>query len=109
MTEERNWREAKPKWVVEAAEAEMARMKRRLALSWPTEARPTPLPFGWGDYDRMEGTPIEGVYFNSYGNSVKQVEIRKATQTDKTYWKLWRFRYGDIGKFTESVCRGSLF
>ncbi len=35
---ERDWKEAKPKWVVEAAQAEMATLTRRLALHWPDEA-----------------------------------------------------------------------
>jgi len=64
MTETRNWREAKPKWVVEAAEAEMAAMETKLALRWPEEPRPVPVPFSWGGYDGVGGDPVEGEYFN---------------------------------------------
>lgn len=42
---DRNWREAKiPQWAKDAIKAEMKTDALRAALSWPTEAKPEPLP-----------------------------------------------------------------
>ena len=58
MTDQRNWRDAKiPQWVKDAVNAESKALRLTAALAWPQEARPTPLPFRWGDYDTLKGTP----------------------------------------------------
>lgn len=103
---ERDWKEAKPKWVVEAAIAEIDAMRIRLALRWPDEARPMPVPFRWGDYDRLYGEVVPGEYFSAhYG----RVEIRKKNP-DETGWKDWRFKSSSWGnKWTDSVIRGPLY
>lgn len=108
---EKDWREAKPKWAVEAAEKEIAGMKRRLALRWPDEARPTPVAFSWRDYDRLEGTPEPGEYFfHSSGGYVHALQIRAKDEGDAG-WKGWRFccrsMWGD--KWTDTVVRGPLY
>ena len=106
---ERDWKEAKPKWVVEAAQAEIATMTCRLALRWPDEARPTPLPFHWGDYDQLHGDAYEGTYYFVSGRShVGSVEVRRKTPDDAG-WKEWRFRENGRGDFTVSVVRGPLY
>lgn len=101
---DKNWREAKPKWVVDAAEAEMASMKRMLALRWPTETRPVAMSFRWGDYDQLKGQPIPGVYWHVNGNSfISMVEI-----IPDSGWRKWKFRYG-AGDPSTNVPRGPLF
>lgn len=107
----RDWKEAKPKWVVEAAQAEMATLTRRLALRWPDEARPTPVPFQWGDYDNLSGSPLAGTYWaigrGHFRNTV-EVTIREK-ENGEPGWKKWRFKEGKIGEFTTTVFRGPLY
>lgn len=103
-----------PKWAVEAAQAELAAGKRRLALRWPDEARPEPVPFQWGEYDRLEGTPVAGSYwkaddrFGSY-----EVQIREATADDtrSTFGQKWRFNLPSTraNGWTDRVQRGPLY
>lgn len=105
----RDWREAMPKWAVQAAIDELAASKRRLALRWPDEARPTPVPFQWGEYDRLEGTPVPGQYWRlSYdGTYVNAVYIREKTVNDPGYKPWW---FSDDGeRWTTSVQRGPLY
>ena len=103
MTEKRNWRDAKlPQWVRDAIEAEQAADRIRAALSWPTEARPTPLPFRWVDYDRLIGTAVPGCYFH-FG--AQPVHIRAH---DGQGGKKWQFS-SDGECWTTSVTRGPLF
>lgn len=108
MSETRNWREAKPKWVVDAAEAEMAAMQRRLALRWPDEARPTPAEFFWGGYDKLTGKPVAGEYFvvGSLGWANK-IHIR-AKSTDEKDWQYWRFST-DGERWTTSPVHGPIY
>jgi len=108
MNETRNWRDAKPKWVVDAAEADMAAMQRRLALRWPDEARPIPVGFGWGGYDHQHGIPTPGEYYvpGQFGKAQK-VFIRAKAETDRG-WKQWRFS-SDGERWTEHVVRGALY
>jgi hypothetical protein len=106
----KDWRTAAPKWAVEAATAEMAAMKRRLALRWPDEARPEPVPFHWGEYDRLTGTPITGAYWyiGRYGRPF-MVQIREAIDIDgrSVFGQKFRFNYGE--NWTDKVQRGSLY
>ncbi len=102
---ERNWREAKPKWVVDAAETEMSAMRRRLALRWPDESRPTPMEFWWGEYDRLTGEPVAGEYFyHSFDGHVYRLLIRQAAAG----WKRWEFS-GKGDHWHTSVTRGPLY
>lgn len=105
----RDWREAMPKWATQAATDELAAYRRRLALRWPDEARPTPVPFQWGNYDRLEGTPVAGVYFRSSydGQFIRPVHIRRK-QPDESGYKDWRF--SDDGQtWTTQPQRGPLY
>lgn len=105
---EKHWSDAKlPKWVVESIEKEMKAQRLTSALSWPTEAKPEPLPFRWGDYEMCYGDPVPGTYYGVEGRfSVRKVSIR-TKQSDDAGWKTWRF---DIGSgFSSSVFRGPLF
>ena len=80
---EKNWRDGLPKWRLEAIDKEL----RHGALSWPTEARPTPAPFWW-DYDHRitQGTPEVGTYwtFNRGYRHVEKVVITKVEKVDFT-------------------------
>lgn len=108
MTNEtRNWHEAKPKWVVDAAEAEMAAMKRKLALRWPDEARPKRVDFSWGGYDTLRGEPIEGTYWVFANGFASRLEIRKK-RDDEPGYKNWMFKINN-GSWTNNVTRGKLF
>lgn len=105
----RDWREAMPKWAVQAAIDELAASKRRLALRWPDEARPTPVPFQWGEYDQLHETPVPGIYWRaSYdGHFIGAVHIRQKLP-DEPGWKQWRFS-DDGERWTTSVTRGPLY
>jgi len=106
MTEERTWRDAKiPQWVKDSIEAETLAHRLHAALSWPTEAKPTPLPFGWGDYDRQQGTPVEGVYWDGRAN---EVHIKENDGSIGVNWKKWVFSR-DGERWITSVSRGHLF
>jgi hypothetical protein len=62
--QKKNWRDAKlPQWVKDSIERDMKASEIRAALSWPTEAKPTPLPFYWGAYDQLHGTAVPGTYY----------------------------------------------
>ena len=108
---EKNWRDAKiPKWVSESVESELRDYRVTASLAWPMEAKPTPLPFWWGDYDRLTGEPQEGVYWGvSAGHFVNRVEIKK--NQDKTTRKKWLFKASDRinAEFSTSVYRGRFF
>ena len=105
MTEQRTWRDAKmPQWVKDSIAAETLAHRRHAALSWPTEAKPTPLPFGWGDYDRQHGTPVEGIYWDY---RVNEIHI-KENDGNVEGWKKWVFSRDGV-RWTTSVCRGHLF
>ena len=106
MTEERTWRDAKiPQWVKDSIEAETLAQRRHVALSWPTEAKPSPLPFGWGDYGRQQGTPVEGIYWDGRAN---EVHIKQNDVGIGIDWKKWAFS-SDWRRWSTTVCRGPLF
>lgn len=105
MAEDRDWKEAKPKWVVDAAKAEMAAMKRKLALRWPDDRKPEPL-FWFGDYDRESGGVKAGEYFVQHGWEIKAVTIREKL-ADEAGWKTWCFKIR--GEFSSQVERGAYF
>jgi len=103
---DKNWKEAKPKWVVEAAIAEMAAMRLTLALRWPQEAEPSGI-FGFGDYDRPWGEVRVGTFWISNGHTISNIEIRKRREDEPGYAK---YLFSDDGrKFSNSVPRGHVF
>lgn len=102
---ERNWRDAKiPQWAKDQIETELVAG----ALSWPTEAEPTPLPFYWAEYDHIRGDPVAGSYWViGMFNHVHAVHIRTKLEGEKG-WQQWRFsRDGKI--WDTSVIRGFLY
>lgn len=118
MTEkERNWRDAKlPAWIKASIAEDMENMALKAALSWPTEAKPTPLPFQWGDYDRLIGEPTPGCYWAiGVGNHVMRFDLAFSrdlpdSETENfSRWKHWAFKSAENGKWSSSVIRGPLF
>jgi hypothetical protein len=111
VTDQRNWRDAKlPQWVKDSIEAETRALRLTAALAWPKEAKPEPLPFQWGGYDRLIGDPVPGKYWRP-GNAAHpgcEVQIRKRGADDPE-WKPWMFKGGDIGAWSSNVIRGPLF
>lgn len=106
---ERDWKESSaPKWVKDAAQAEIDAYRLTAALSWPTEARPSPLPFRWGAYDRLVGDPAAGEYWFLGARDAKRIEIAGNEPKVVDTWKKWVFRY-DGGNWTCSAQRGPLF
>lgn len=113
----RNWRDAKlPSWVKESIAEDMQQMALKAALAWPTEAKPEPLPFQWGDYDLTTGNPIPGSYWVvSIGKHVEAFDLAiSADLQDDDKSKLikrnkWAFRSKEIGKWSSCVIRGPLF
>lgn len=106
--ETRDWRDASgPKWAKDAAQAEIDAFRLTAALSWPTEARPEPLPFRWGEYDRLSGDPVAGDYWAA-GRTVQQVSIAPQDGKTGSRWRRWIFSYDGSG-WTTSVQRGPLF
>ena len=101
MTDQRNWRDAKiPQWVKDAVNAESKALRLTAALAWPQEARPTPLPFRWGDYDTLKGTPSEGVFWGTDGI----VHIRKSSDP-RSSWQFSR----DGERWSSQKQRGPIF
>ena len=106
---ERNWRDAKiPQWVKDSISDELAANQITIALSWPTEAKPEPLPFQWGGYDILRGEPVAGEYWTAmvslHGQNLSAVKIRN-TQSG---WKKWEFS-ANGRDWSTSVIRGPLF
>lgn len=106
MSANRDWKEAKPKWVVDAARAEMASMRRTLSLRWPPEAKPT-ASFGFGEYDREWGTVEFGTFWVSDHARVTKVAIREKL-ADEAGYKRIRFSEDDR-RFSDCVARGHYF
>ena len=115
MTDQRNWRDAKvPQWVKDSIAADLAAYKLTAALSWPTEARPAPLPFQWGPYDMLSGTMQDGVFWSPNVHGLR-FEIRKRENInpddlgrnvmphDKVLFRT------EFGKFDRTPMRGPLF
>lgn len=108
---EKNWRDHKmPQWVKDQIADEMMASRIKTALAWPNEARPEPLPFRWGDYDRVYGEPIPGSYWRILGHRhAFPVHIRHRVDGDKsTTWKKWMFSNDGI-RWSDSVQRGDLY
>ena len=118
MTDARDWRDAKlPQWVKDAAQAEIDQWRLTSALAWPTEAKPEPLPFHWGDYDRLTGVPVPGQYWVATSRGVDTFMLATASELqpeDRLYlggemWKKWVFKTSEGGRWHTSVQRGPLF
>lgn len=112
MSDERNWREAKiPQWAKDSIAAELTQYQMTAALAWPTEPKPEPLPFRWGDYDREYGTPIAGTYWNavwSIGSGrVSKVHLDR-NEGKVQRWKYWLFS-SDGENWSTSAVRGPMF
>lgn len=109
MSQKRDWRELNaPKWAKDAVEQELHQWKLSAALSWPTEAKPEPMPFRWGGYDRCIGDPVAGEYWTTSSRGVTPVEIRERNDGDKT-WNPWLFRAGRNVEWSARVVRGPLY
>jgi hypothetical protein len=111
----RNWRDAKiPAWVRDDIEAEMRADKLRLALSWPHEPKPEPLPFRWGEYDRRTGEPVPGRYWIALEHRVEEFELAQLADLSEEErsglraWQGWVFRH-DGRRWTTQAVRGALF
>lgn len=105
---DKDWRTANaPKWAIEAAEAEIERLKLAAALSWPREPKPDPVSFSWGDYDHIQGDPQPGIYWtNLFGT--RAIEIALTDKSVINSYKKWMFR--EVGKdWTAYVTRGPLY
>jgi hypothetical protein len=118
MTDARDWRDAKlPQWARDAVQAEIDQWCLTAALAWPTEAKPEPLPFGWGEYDRLTGEPVPGQYWTGHRSRVEMFWLaRRADLTedeiahlDGQKWKTWVFKTREGGRWHTSVQRGPLF
>lgn len=108
MMEDRNWRDAKlPQWVKDSIAAELRANQLTAALSWPTEAKPEPLPFRWGDYDRLIGEPRDGMFW-SVAHGVEPVHIKANRGQHGQTWKDWAFS-DDGEQWHTTVRRGPLF
>lgn len=109
---ERHWSEAKiPNWVQDSIERDLREQKLTAALSWPTQSKPEPLPFRWGDYDKVVGEPQEGVFWFVMGGDDPYPEkkyVRKTPKGDTSTWKSWQFS-PDGKRFSASVPRGPIF
>ena len=104
-----NWREAKiPQKLKDAVEAEMFENELIIALSWPNEAKPKPVDFHWGEYDRLEGQVEEGTFYSENGHIIEKISIRKNTGDDKNY-KKWQFSIGGSRWTSNTVTRGRLY
>lgn len=106
---DRDWRDANgPQWAKDAAQSEIDAFRLTAALSWPTEARPEPLPFRWGEYDRLFGEPVEGDYWAA-AHRLRQVSIAQHDGSVGRAWKRWMFAYDGADGWTTQVQRGPLF
>ena len=106
---DRNWRDAKiPQWIKDQIADEMRAQKLTIALSWPTEPKPEPLPFRWGEYDMVRGEPREGVFYGVHRNGAYPVHIKKNDGTIGSKWKGWAFS-NDGEMWGTTVERGPLF
>ena len=102
----RDWRDSNaPKWVKEAVQKELDAWRLTSALSWPTEPRPSPVPFCWGDYDRLVGEPIPGTYWTA---RAERFEMKKQDGKTGEIWKSWIFKTSG-GRWHTLKQRGPLF
>lgn len=103
---DRDWKDAKPKWVVDAAKAEMAEKNLTLSLRWPNEAEKDGL-FGFKEYDNKWGDIQFGEFWVSSGYKTIKVFLREKIESDSG-WKQFRTSYDGV-KWTETVERGHYF
>jgi len=93
--------------MTKSEKAAVEALHTKLALRWPDETRPTPLPFGFGDYDRELGTPVPGTYFVVHGAHCTRVELARVS----TGYKSWRFNGKDRverGRYFETEAEARL-
>lgn len=103
---EKHWQDAKlPQWAKDSIASDLKALKLKSALSWPTEARPTPLPFSWGGYDQLEGKVEQGTFYFFKQWYVRKVKIVPNRATGRSY----KFQYDDAVEFSTIVCRGDLY
>lgn len=112
MSKDRDWRDAKiAQWAKDGIQSEIDQWRLTAALAWPTEAKPAPLPFRWGDYDRVAGDPVPGRYWMSNRHAVVMFDLALSADVsvEKT-WKKFAFRLDEpSAKWTNQVVRGPLF
>ena len=112
---ERDWREAKiPQWVKDGIDADLAQYRLTVALSWPTEAKPEPLPFEWGGYDHLQGVPVPGRYWAASQHEFSRgFDLQSIKNLDVDFgvhkWKGWAFRRIGESDWQTSPYRGPLF
>lgn len=84
IPKDRNWREASPRWAIEAALAEVDELRLRGALQWPTVAKPAPA-FRFAEYDKLHGgIPQERIYYVANGRSdIDIVQFRQPTNDER--------------------------
>jgi hypothetical protein len=120
MSDERRWQDAKiPQWVKDAVQADIDQWRLTAALAWPTEAKPAPLPFRWGEYDSLTGTPAPGRYWCvPVWSRIEVFDLERIENViDETHtriarreaYKGWAFRTNDKTPWHSSVTRGPLF
>jgi hypothetical protein len=102
----KDWRTSIPKWAAEEIKAEMAAMRKTLALRWPSEAKPKAI-FGFGDYDRSWNDVRYGEFWVAHGPWVHKVVIREKLDNENG-WKMHRFSV-DGRDFSSDVQRGHYF
>jgi hypothetical protein len=118
MTDAKSWRNAKlPKWMQDSIEADIGAWQLTAALAWPTETRPEPLPFRWGEYDRLMGEPYPGTFWSAHATRIQKFDLERVKNlsgADQTYiggetWKTWAFRTSEGGRWHTTIQRGPLF
>jgi hypothetical protein len=117
MTEKRNWRDAKlPTWARDSVQAEIDQWRLTAALAWPTQAKPQPLPFRWGEYDKLTGEPYPGTFWASHTHRIDRFDLCSLgdlSDEDRgginVKWKRWAFRTSEGWPWHTNVQRGPLF
>ena len=119
MTDQpKDWRDAKmPNWAGIAVQAEIDQWRLTAALAWPMQAKPEPLPFWWGNYDVLEGTPYPGTFWAAgrcriekfYLARVADLSVEDKNKFGVVSWKTWAFRSHDSARWTTNACHGPLF
>ena len=118
MSDERDWRDAKlPAWARDAVQAEIDQWRLTAALAWPTQAKPAPLPFGWGEYDRLSGTPHPGTFWVAHEHRIEHFDLacladtpeEERSESSVSPWKRWAFRAHESGRWHTNPKRGPLF
>jgi hypothetical protein len=118
MSDKRDWRDAKlPAWAKDAVQAEIDQWRLTAALAWPTQAKPQPLPFGWGGYDRISGTPYPGTFWAVSETRIDKFDLARRSDLsaeDSMHlggptFKTWVFRTSEGGRWHTGIQRGPLF